>query len=132
MAFSFIDRDSTPGALIVDNQLDQELTTAIRRKVRRQAGARLDSTFLSMAPHVIDETQVQTAFLSVEGHQLEGVRYQGQVYRKVEEFQLCHRLQSYCLAKTLSEQQLAYIMTRSDKRFAVWVSIQEIPKGQLC
>ena len=138
MVSSFIDRDSTSGASIVDSQLpgplpgqlSQELTTAIRRKVRRQAGVRLDGAFLSMASHVIDETQVQPAFLSVEGRQLEGVRHQGQVYRKIEEFQLCHRLQSYCLAKTLSEQQLSYIMTRSDKRFAVWVSIQDLPNRQ--
>ena len=110
------------------SQMSQELATATRHRAMRQAGARLDNAFVSMASHVIDEAQVQVVFLPVEGYQLEGIRYRGQLYRKVKAFELCHRLQSYCLAQMLSEQQLSYVITRSDHRFAVWVGVQDLPK----
>ncbi|MEL7331946.1 MAG: hypothetical protein AAFN12_06835 [Cyanobacteria bacterium J06560_2] len=73
-----------------------------------------------MAPDVIDEASVESVFLSVEGRKLQGVRYQGLVYRKVDAFKPDHRLQAYCLAQTLTEQSVSYLMTRSEQRFVVW------------
>ncbi len=105
-----------------DNQSD-ELIAALRRRVMRLAGARLDDAFVSMTPDIVDEADVVPTFLSTEGQELEGVCYRKEVYRKLEEFQPCHRLQSYCLAQTLSERQISYMMTRSPQRFAVWVNV---------
>ncbi|MEM6868405.1 MAG: hypothetical protein AAF528_08495 [Cyanobacteria bacterium P01_C01_bin.121] len=106
----------------------RELISALRRRVMRLAGAQLDSAFVSMTPDIVDEADVVPICLSVEERQLQGVRYQGEVYRKIEEFQPCHRLQSYCLAQTLRERQIPYVITRSDQRFAVWVNVCALPK----
>lgn len=149
MATSFIDRDSSVNALVAEGHFLREDSQGnlqaysrkiakgymgealVQLKITRLVGAKLDDAFVSMAPHVVDETQVQPTFLTVEGRQLEGIRYQGDtIYRKVEEFGLCHRLQAYCLAQTLSQQQLTYVITRSDRRFAVWVSISDLPERQ--
>lgn len=107
---------------------NRELIAALRRRVMRLAGAQLDDAFVSMTPDIIDEADVVPTSLFVEGHQIQGVRYQGEVYRKIEEFQLCHRLQSYCLAQTLRERQISYVITRSDQRFVVWVNVCALPK----
>lgn len=106
----------------------RELIAELRRRVMRLAGARLDDAFVAMTPDIIDEADVESTFLSVEGRQLRGVRYQGEVYRKIEEFQPCHRLQSYCLAQTLRERQIPYVITRSERCFAVWVNVCALPK----
>ncbi|MEL6471637.1 MAG: hypothetical protein AAFQ74_18085 [Cyanobacteria bacterium J06623_4] len=105
-----------------------ELLHELRRRIIRLAGAQLGNTFVSMAPDVIDEDVLEHAFLSVAGRQLEGLRYGGEVYRLVEAFQPCHRLQAYCLAQTLNEQTTSYVMTRSAERFAVWVNVSALPK----
>ncbi|MEL6853794.1 MAG: hypothetical protein AAFO83_01645 [Cyanobacteria bacterium J06607_13] len=105
-----------------------ELLYELRRRIIRLAGAQLGDAFVSMAPNVIDEESLEHAFLSVEGRRLEGLRYEGEVYRLVEAFQPCHRLQAYCLAQTLNEQTTSYVMTRSAERFAVWVNVSALPK----
>lgn len=106
------------------------LAAELKRRVMRLAGVRLDSAFLAMAPDVIDEAVVEAISLSVEGRELHGVRYQGEVYRQVDSFKICHRLQAYCLAQTLSEQHMHYLITRSAHRFVVWVNTQTLPKHQ--
>lgn len=105
-----------------------ELIAELRRRVMRLAGAQLDDAFVSMTPDIIDEADVEFASLLVEGRELQGLRYEGEVYRKMEEFQPCHRLQSYCLAQTLSERQISYVITRSEQRFAVWVNVGTLPR----
>ncbi|MEL6157873.1 MAG: hypothetical protein AAFR18_01490 [Cyanobacteria bacterium J06627_32] len=107
---------------------DSELLYELRRRIIRLAGAQLGDAFVSMAPDVMDEEALEHAFLSVEGRRLEGLRYEGEVYRLVEAFQPCHRLQAYCLAQTLNEQTTSYVMTRSAERFAVWVNVSALPK----
>jgi len=104
-----------------------ELMAELRRRVMRVAGAQLDDTFVSMTPEIVDEADIVPTTLFVEGRQLYGVRYRGEVYRKIEEFQPCHRLQSYCLAQTLRERQIQYVITRSEQRFAVWVNVRALP-----
>ncbi len=104
--------------------LTDKLACELKRTVMRLAGVRLDDSFISMAPDIVDETSIEAVSLVVEGRQLHGACHQGQVYRKVEEFKPCHQLQAYCKAQTLSEQQVPYLITRSDSRFAVWVKIK--------
>jgi len=106
----------------------RELIAELRRRVMRLAGAQLDDAFVSMTSDIIDEADVVPTSLSVEGQQLQGVRYKGEVYRKIEEFQPCHRLQSYCLAQTLRERHISYVITRSEQRFAVWVNVCALPR----
>ena len=111
------------------NSLDMSnLAAELKRRVMRLAGVKLDSAFLSMASHVVDETAVRAVSLTVEGRKLNGVRYQGDVYRQVNSFKLCHQLQAYCLAQTLSEQHVQYLLTRSAHQFVVWASIRTFPK----
>lgn len=112
--------DASP---VVSDEFVSRLATELKRRVMRLAGVQLDTAFVSMAAHVIDESTLASASLSVEGRQLKGVRYQSEVYRQVETFKLCHRLQAYCLAQTLSEQHLDYLITRSHRQFAVWVKL---------
>ena len=106
-----------------------ELVAELRRRVMRLAGAHLDDAFVSMTPDIVDEADIVSTFLCVEGRRLHGLRYQGEVYRKVKEFQPCHRLQSYCLAQTFKERQIPYIITRSEQRFAVWVQVCAFPSA---
>ena len=104
------------------------LAAELKRRVMRLAGAKLDNAFLSMASKVVDEATVEVVSLPVEGRSLQGVRYQGDVYRQVDSFKLCHQLQAYCLAQTLSEQQVQYLITRSAHRFVVWAKIRTFPQ----
>ncbi|MGC1306108.1 MAG: hypothetical protein WA885_02675 [Phormidesmis sp.] len=100
----------------------------LKRRIIRLAGAQLDSAFISMAPNVIDEADIERITLSVEARHLEGLRHQGEVYRLLEAFAPCHRLQAFCLGQTLSEQMSPYLITRSDERFAVWINIRALPQ----
>jgi hypothetical protein len=91
------------------------------------AGAQLDTIFLSMSPDVIEEEETESISLSIDSRSLQGVRYDGEVYRLVEQFSPCHRLQAFCLGHTFNEQLIAHIITRSPERFAVWVNIRALP-----
>mgnify|MGYP001792274218 CR=1 FL=1 len=107
------------------------LIAELKRRIIRLAGAQLGDVFVDMAADVIEEEDVAATSLSVEGHQLHGIRYQGEIYRLIEDFAPCHRLRAYCLAQTLSEQSTAHIITRSHRRFAVWVNVKALPTGRL-
>jgi len=94
----------------------------------RLAGAQLDDAFISMAADVIEEEDTLPISLTVESHQLAGLRYQGETYRLIESVALNHRLQAFCLGQTLSEQMTSYLITRSAERFAVWVNVRTLPR----
>ena len=100
------------------------LISELKRRIVRLAGAQLDDAFVEMAPDVIDEADVALTFLAVEGQRLEGIRHAGEIYRLVEDFMPIHRLRAYCVAQTLSEQSMAYVITRSSQRFAVWTAFK--------
>ncbi len=100
--------------------------SALKPRLMALAGAQLDAAFLAMVPDVIEEEETETISLSVDSQRLQGVRYQGEVYRLVEQFEPCHRLQAFCLGHTLSEQLTAHLITRSPARFAVWVNVQAL------
>lgn len=93
----------------------------------RLTGAQLDDAFIAMACDVVDEEEATAIFLTVESRQLQGLRYQGEVYRLIESFAANHRLQAFCLGQTLSEQLISYLITQSGDRFAVWVNISALP-----
>lgn len=106
---------------------NRSLLLDLRRKIMRTAGARLDSAFVTMSPDVIDEEEAEAVSLTVENRKLQGLRYQGEVYRLIDSFLPRHRLQAFCLGQTLSEQKTTFIMTQSSERFAVWVSVRAFP-----
>lgn len=110
---------------------DSALIAELKRRIIRLAGAQLGDVFVDMAADVIEEQDAAATSLSVEGHQLHGIRYQGEIYRLIEDFAPCHRLRAYCLAQTLSEQATAHIITRSHQRFAVWVNVKALPTRRL-
>jgi len=107
---------------------DSSLIAELRRRIMRLSGAQLGEAFVSMSPDIVDEAETEHLFLDVEGRQLQGVRYQGEVYRLMDSFVPSCRLQAYCLGQTLSEKTVAYWMTRSSKRFAVWVNAKTLPQ----
>ncbi|MEO0518871.1 MAG: hypothetical protein AAF171_16395 [Cyanobacteria bacterium P01_A01_bin.116] len=125
---------------------DDTLLPALKRRIVRLAGAQLDDAFITMAPDVIAEDEVEPLSLSVAEHRIAGVRYQQEVYRFVEAFAPYHRLQAFCLGQTISTQALThpthtpvenaqippclsppYLITQSPERFAVWVNIRALP-----
>lgn len=106
------------------------LLLELKRKIVRTAGAKLDSAFVTMSPDVIDEEDAEAVTLEVEGRQLQGLRYQGDIYRLTDAFFPRHRLQAFCLGQTLSEQKTAFIITQSPERFAVWVNVRAFPNHQ--
>ena len=103
------------------------LLLELKRKIIRTAGAKLDSVFVTMSPDVIDEEDAEAVALEVEGRKLQGLRYQGDIYRLTDAFLPCHRLQAFCLGQTLSEQRTTFIITQSPERFAVWVNVRAFP-----
>ena len=106
---------------------DEQLLDELKRRVVRLAGAQLNNTFDLMAPEVVDFEDAECISMFVDGRELQGLRYEKQNYRLVETYESRHRLQAFCLAQTLSEQKTAYIITRSDECFAVWVDVQAFP-----
>ena len=122
---------------------DSRLLSQLRRRVVRLAGAQLDDAFIAMAPDIVPEDEIELISLSVESRRLKGMRYQHEVYRLVESFEPCHRLQALCLGQTLAEKALGktmvddtmlaaatspYLVTRSTERFAVWVNVRILPE----
>lgn len=118
---------------------DSHLLSELRRRVVRLAGAQLDDAFITMAPDIVAEDDIEPISLSVESQHLKGVRYQNEVYRLVESFDPCYRLHALCLGQTLAEKALSetiadeaistmaissYLITRSTERFAVWVNVR--------
>ena len=103
---------------------DRSLLLDLKRRIVRTAGARLDSTFIAMSSEVIEEADAEAVSLKVEDRKLQGLRYQGEIYRLTDAFLPCHRLQAFCLGQTLQEQKTAFIITQSPERFAVWVSVK--------
>jgi hypothetical protein len=106
---------------------DSAFLAHLKHRIVALAGAQLDNSFLAMAPDVIEEEETEAISLTVDVRSLQGVRYQGEVYRLVDKFLPCHRLQAFCLGHTLNEQRIAHIMTRSPDRFAVWVNVRAMP-----
>ncbi|MEM9088274.1 MAG: hypothetical protein AAGC93_05965 [Cyanobacteria bacterium P01_F01_bin.53] len=106
---------------------DTDLLCALKRRIVRLAGAQLDDAFISMAPDVIDEDELEAVALAMESCHTKGGRYQQRVYRLLKSFELCHRLQAFCLGHTLHEQKIPYLITRSAERFAVWGHIRALP-----
>jgi len=110
---------------------DDRILSELKRRVVRLAGAQLNDMFVAMAPDVLDVEDVELASTMVEGRMLQGVRHEGDIYRLIDTFEHCHRLQAFCLAQTLEEQRSSYLITRSDKCFSVWVNVQALPhRGQ--
>lgn len=107
---------------------DEHLLAELKRRVVRLAGAQLNETFVAMAPSVLDVEDVELLSLSVEGRTLQGIRYEGNLYRLIETFEARHRLQAFCLAQTLEEQMSSYLITRSMEDFSVWVNIRALPQ----
>ena len=106
---------------------NRTLLLDLKRKIVRVAGARLDNAFVAMSPDVIDEEDAEAVALRVAERTLQGLRYQGEIYRLTDSFEPCHRLQAFCMGQTLSEQRTAFIITQSAERFAVWVSVRAFP-----
>lgn len=106
---------------------NRALLLDLKHKIMRVAGARLDNAFVAMSADVIDEEDAEAISLTVAGRALEGLRYQGEVYRFTDSFAPCHRLQAFCLGQTLGEQETAYVITQSSERFAVWVNLRAYP-----
>jgi hypothetical protein len=106
---------------------DSAFLAHLKHRIVALAGAQLDSAFLAMAPDVIEEEETEAILLAVDVRSLQGVRYQGEVYRLVDKFLPCHRLQAFCLGHTLNEQRIAHIVTRSPDHFAVWVNVRAMP-----
>ena len=106
---------------------NRALLLDLRRKIMRVAGARLDNAFVAMSPDVIDEEDAEAVSLAVAERTLQGLRYQGEIYRLTDSFEPCHRLQAFCMGQTLSEQKTAFIITQSAERFAVWVNVRAFP-----
>lgn len=106
---------------------NRTLLLDLKRKIMRVAGARLDNAFVAMSPDVLDEEDIEAIFLTVAERTLQGLRYQGEIYRLTDSFEPCHRLQAFCMGQTLSEQGTAFIITQSTERFAVWVNVRAFP-----
>ncbi|MEO0768890.1 MAG: hypothetical protein AAFY72_05575 [Cyanobacteria bacterium J06649_4] len=107
------------------------LLSELRRRILRLMGAQLDNAFISMSPRIVDEADLEQVDLPVECCHLQGGRYRGDVYRLVETFKPCYRLQAYCLCQTLSEQADSFLMTRSAERFAVWTNVKTSPQAKV-
>ena len=106
---------------------NRSLLLDLKHRIMRTAGARLDSAFVTMSPEVIDEEDAEAISLDVENRKLQGLRYQGEVYRLTDAFLPRHRLQAFCLGQTLAEQKTTFIITQSSERFAVWVNVRAFP-----
>jgi hypothetical protein len=90
----------------------------------RLLGTQLDAVFMAITPEILDESTIAKFRFHQTGQLLEGVRYNGELYGLVEAFESIYRLQAYCLAWMLSEDQIPNILTTSETRFAVWVNIR--------
>ncbi|NJM96381.1 MAG: hypothetical protein HC800_03470 [Phormidesmis sp. RL_2_1] len=80
-------------------QQNSMLLAELRRRIVRLAGAQLDHVFTEIAPLVIGEDEAEAIVLSVESRQLQGLRFQNEVYRLDEAFAPCHRLQAFAWGK---------------------------------
>jgi hypothetical protein len=104
------------------------MLAALKQRIIRSAGAELGDKFVAMVPDVVEEEDTEAISLDLNNRQIEGLRYQGEVYRLLESFAPHHRLQAFCLGQLLQEQMTSYVLTGSAERFAVWVNVRAIPQ----
>ena len=106
---------------------DDSVLSELKCRVVRLAGARLNETFVAMAPDVIDLEDTEQVSVAVDGKTIQSAHYKGEVYRLIETFDHRHRLQAFCLAQTFEEKDTDYLITRSQEAFTVWVNIRSLP-----
>ena len=88
----------------------------------------LNLRFLALLPAmslaiVPEETAAQFHFV-LQDEMHEGIRHSDDLFGKVLEFEAEHNLQTYSLLLNLINQQVAFLLTVSELRHAIWVNLR--------
>ncbi|MBD2104993.1 hypothetical protein [Leptolyngbya sp. FACHB-261] len=79
---------------------------------------------LHSLPAIVREQQLQPFNFYLEGALQKGIRHEGELYGLAHEFSLQSRLQAYHLAYGLAVKGVPVMITISETRYAVWVSLR--------
>lgn len=108
----------------VKNNYQHESLVELKRRIFRLLGSQLGSTLPPTFPPVVPESLVVQFCFYHEKDTRNGMRYQDNLYGLVRELEPSQRLQAYQLAWALSEQDVPFVFTTSESRYAIWVNLQ--------
>jgi len=88
----------------------------------------LDLRFLALLPAlslaVVPEPTSSRFHFMLKNEMHEGIRHSDDLFGKVLEFEADHNLPTYSLLLTLINQQIAFLLTVSEARHAIWVDLR--------
>ena len=88
----------------------------------------LDLRFLALLPamplSIVPEDTTSQFHFVLEEAMRQGIRHADDLFGKVLEFGAEHNLQTYSLMLTLINQRVAFLLTVSESRHAIWVNLR--------
>jgi hypothetical protein len=103
---------------------EYETLADVKRRIFRLLGVRLNPLSPSPIPTTIQEQGVSLFRFYQTGNLREGMKYEGELYGLVHRFNIVHRLPAYQLAWALTEQGIPFILTTSESRYGIWISLR--------
>lgn len=83
-----------------------------------------------MLPVVLSENVVNLFKFYMDGSIREGMWYNNELYGLARQLSGSHRLKGYQMACELAEQGTPVVVTASDDRYAIWISLRAPAYGQ--
>lgn len=77
-----------------------------------------------MLPAILSEDSIRPFNFYRDGSVHQGMSYQQRLYRLIEQFKVCRRLQAYDLGCSLATQDNAVAITVSEHAYKVWVELR--------
>lgn len=110
---------------------DASTRTEIKRRIFDILGFKNNVPLPAQLPVILQEHSVDRLPFQYEGKVREGIQYQGETYGSVYTFDTTNRLQAYQSAWAFSEQNIPLIVTVSQHRYTIWVSVRSPAYGAL-
>jgi hypothetical protein len=113
-------RQTVESATAQDSQRAEEL----ERRIFSVLGLRLGAVSSQRLPVVKPEPAYPSFRFHYEGRICEGIRYEHDLYGMISQFRKHSPFQAYQLASVLLDRDVACLVTTSETRSAVWVSLR--------
>jgi hypothetical protein len=101
-----------------------ESLVEIKRRIFRVLGLKMNALIPSDIPTVVQEPSRAIFRFFQQGNLREGLRFESDVYGLIQQYTLIQRQQSYQVAWALTDQKVPFILTASEKRYAIWICLR--------
>lgn len=109
-----------------------ENLSEIEQKILYILGLKFLALLPAMSLTVVSETSVSLFHFVLDQQIHQGMRYSDELYGKLLEFSTEHDLQTHRLLFTLMERHIPFVLTVSEFRHGIWVSLRSPTYYSLC